>query len=227
MPGRLSIQAFELVSNRRAGELGSNLREEGRAFFEAKQNCAHHFAGKAVRSSRNGIRFVNQRGNAAHPSGQNWRGRSESTHTEDDLRFEFLVNRSAAGKAFGKPANESENLRRINRRKTNGWQFFEPELRPGRERQGVDLLFGNEQEHFVSAFAQNFSNGDSGKEMPTRTSACNDRVHNVILPTAAGSAAPRAMLKKIRLRRVNLTSRSEPDWHLGLLDPPLFASFIR
>ena len=137
------------------------------------------------------------------------------------MRFKLLINRSATGKAFGEASNESENLGRINRRKTDRRQFFEPELRPGRKRKTVDLLFRSKQEHFVSAFPKNFSDGDSGKEMSTRPSTCNDRVHvDCGLLIVGGSAAPRAMLKITRLRRQILTSSK------GLLDPPPFAAFI-
>src|SRR5207247_5404723 len=131
--------------------------KEVHVIFIAVQNCPNHLLRKAIRFPRIRVRFMNQRGNAAHPSGQNWRGRSKSAHTKDNLRFELLVNRSTAGKTLSEPSNESENFRRINGRKTNRRQFLKPELRSGRKRETVDLFFRNEQEYLVSAFAQNFS----------------------------------------------------------------------
>ena len=124
---------------------------------------------------------MNERGNAAHAAGQNRRRRSESTHAQNDLGFELLINRSAAGKTFGEPANETKDGRRINGRKSDGWQFFEPKLGAGGEREAVDLFFGNKQKHFVPALAQYFSDRNSGKEMSTRASTCDDRVHSVIV----------------------------------------------
>jgi len=92
LPGRLSIQAFELVPNRRAGQFGAHFGKKRGAFFEAEQNRAHHSCREPIRFPGDRIRFVNERGNSTHPAGQNRRGRSESTHAENDLRFKFLIN---------------------------------------------------------------------------------------------------------------------------------------
>src|SRR5438132_11785008 len=100
---------------------------------------------------------MNERGNAAHAAGQNRRRRSESTHAQNDLGFKLLINRSAAGKTFGEPANETKDGGRINGRKTDGWQFFERKLGAGGERSAVHLVFGSNQKHFAHALAHSSS----------------------------------------------------------------------
>src|SRR5438105_299554 len=120
---------------------------------------------------------MNECGNAAQAPSQNRCGGSESTHAEHDLWFELLVNGAATRKTFGEPPNESEDGRGANRGKPDSWQFFETKLRTPGKSEAIDLFFGNEQEHFVPAFAQNFGDCNAREEMPTRASACNNRVH--------------------------------------------------
>src|SRR5207302_3488550 len=135
------------------------------------------------------IRFVNKRRDAADAARQNRRCRSKSAHAEHDLRFEFLINRPATGKAFGEATKEAKDGRGINRWKSDRRKFFEAKLRSRRKRETVDLFFGNEQEHFVSAFAQNFGDRDSGKQMTARSSTCNDRVHFPSLSISSAKSA--------------------------------------
>src|SRR5689334_19993814 len=122
---------------------------------------------------------MNQSADAPHSSRENGRRRSESTHPEDYLWLEFLIDRATQRKAFRKTLHKSEDSRRQKRWETDRRQFFESKLRSRGKGQAVDLFFGNEQKHFVSALPQHFGHGNSRKKMPTRAAACDDRVHEI------------------------------------------------
>ena len=47
-----------------------------------------------------------------------------------------------------------------------------------RDGERVDLLFGNEEHHFVAVAAQHFRDRDAGKQMPASSSACDNSVHS-------------------------------------------------
>ena len=84
------------------------------------------------------------------------------------------------------------------------------------QRQRIDILFRNEKQHLVSARAQYLSDGKSREEVSASSSACDDGVHRMVggRMSIGGSAAPRAMPKFVRLRRIILAPSK------GLLDPP-------
>ena len=48
---------------------------------------------------------------------------------------------------------------------------------PPLERERIDFLFGNEEQHLVPAFAQHFRHGETWEEMPARSSTCDHGVH--------------------------------------------------
>ena len=80
----------------------------------------------------------------------------------------------------------------------------------------IDIFFRNKKQHLVSTLAQHFGDGQSREKMPAGSSACNDCVHRMLYGgmQIGGSAAPRAMPKIVRLRRIILAPSK------GLLDPP-------
>ena len=41
----------------------------------------------------------------------------------------------------------------------------------------IDFLFGNEEHYFMAARGENFCDGQSRKEMPTCSSACDNGIH--------------------------------------------------
>ena len=84
------------------------------------------------------------------------------------------------------------------------------------EGERIDIFFRNKKQYLVSALAQYFGDGQARKKVPAGSSACNDRVHRTLYGgiQIGGSAAPRAMPKNVRLRRLILAPSK------GLLDPP-------
>ena len=94
-----------------------------------------------------------------------------SAHAEYDLRFEFLIDRSATRNAFGEATQETKDGGRISRRKSDGRQFFESKLGASGKRQVIDLFFRDEQKHLVTAFLKDFGHCDAGKQMPASASA--------------------------------------------------------
>ena len=97
---------------------------------------------------------------------------------------------TTCGWNFRKIPRQSERLslnRRTNARiagergegKPTVGSFSNPKLSPPFDREGVDLLFRNEKEHFVPALAQNFRHRETGKEMPACSSTCNYGVHGI------------------------------------------------
>src|SRR6516165_3968168 len=123
---------------------------------------------------------MNKGSDSAHSSRENRRSRSESAHPYHAVGLKSLVNRAAAWDARSEATNESEDRRGINRRQPDGGKFFETKLRARGQREAVDFFFRNKQQHFVSAFAENFGDRDSRKEMAARSSTCSDRVHFVL-----------------------------------------------
>ena len=99
---------------------------------------------------------MNESRNAAHLSGEHRRGGGETTHPKDDMRFEFPIDATAKRKTFVEAPQEPENRGRKRRRETDRRQFLESEIGPAGERERIDLLFGNEEHHFVTAGAQDF-----------------------------------------------------------------------
>ena len=164
---RSSIDAFEFVANRRAGNFRPHFGKKRRALLESEQNGAHHARGQAVRLSGNRIRFVNESRDAAHPSGQHRRGGSEAAHAEDDMRLELPINRAAERKAFVEAPDETRKSRAKKATADRSSAVFRSENPIGRKAaSAVDLLFGNEEHHFVAAGAQNFRDREPGKRCP-------------------------------------------------------------
>ena len=80
-------------------------------------------------------------------------------------------------KAFVEAPNKRENRGRKRRGQRDGRQFLEAKIRSPLDREGVDLLLGNEEQRLVPALAQHFRHGETGKEMPARSSTCDHGVH--------------------------------------------------
>src|SRR5437868_13810662 len=112
----MSIQAFELGSNGRAGDFSARFWKKGRAFLESEQDGTHHPRGQPVGFSGNGVRFVNKSGNAAHAPSEDGRGGGEAAHAENNLWFERAVDGSTKRKACAESPDKTQNRRREWRR---------------------------------------------------------------------------------------------------------------
>ena len=172
-----AIDQLQRGANRRAGEFRAGLREKCGAFLKAEENSADKTRGVTVRFSGKRVRLMDKGRDPAQPPREDRRGRSEAAHAEDDLRIEFSEDAAAERQTVVKSPNECQNRRRKRRRQSDGGQFFEAKLRPPLEREGVDLLFRNEEEHLVPASPQRLRHGEPRKEMSARSSTCNDGVH--------------------------------------------------
>jgi hypothetical protein len=89
------IQTHQFGSNRRAGDFGVCFWKKRSAFLEAEHDRLDHPRRQSVRLSGNRVGLVNEGRNTPYPPGQHRRSRSESTHAQDHLRFEFTVKRAA------------------------------------------------------------------------------------------------------------------------------------
>src|SRR6266516_1051564 len=98
---KLSIQAFQFVSDWRACDFRLRFWKKWRALFKAKHDGSHHPCGYSVRLSWDGVRCVNE-------------GR-ETAHAKDHLWFELAIEGPTERQAFTEAPNETENCRRKRR----------------------------------------------------------------------------------------------------------------
>ena len=120
---------------------------------------------------------MNEGVDAAHFPSKHRRRRREPAHAEDDLRFVTTVNRAAAREAFIETANKTENGRGERRGQSDAWKFFEGNFGMLFQGQGVDIFFGNEEQHVMAALPKHLRHGQAGKQMAARSTTCDDCVH--------------------------------------------------
>ena len=173
----MSIQAFELGSNGRAGDFSARFWKKGRAFLESEQDGTHHPRGQPVGFSGNGVRFVNKSGNAAHAPSEDGRGGGEAAHAENNLWFELAVDGSTKRKACAESPDKTQNRRREWRRQSDCGQLFESETCASGKRECINFLFRDQQHDFVAAITQHLGHGDAGEKMSAGSTACDHCVH--------------------------------------------------
>ena len=71
------------------GQIGPLTREKSAALLETDENQARHPAQQAVGHTRNGVLFLNGRGQAQHPGGQDHRTGNVTAHADDQIGFEI------------------------------------------------------------------------------------------------------------------------------------------
>src|SRR6266403_4111580 len=111
----MSIQPLQLGPDWRAGDFGPDLWKKCRSFLEPQHHGANEPGRPTVCFSRDGVRFMKERRRTTHPARQHWRRRGKAAHAENDLRFEFAIERSTDRKAAGKSPEKTEHGGRIKR----------------------------------------------------------------------------------------------------------------
>ncbi len=161
-------------TDRRAGGDGFTLREKLLRRVQPEKDLGAEATRQHVGAAGTGVRIVNEGFQAELVAGVNRRQRGEAAHAKHRIRAEAAQKRLATTDGAPGFPQKRQHPRRERRRFRHGGHCFEAQVRVFRRGFGIHLLFGNEQHDLVTARAQGFCHGDSGKQVAARATTGDD-----------------------------------------------------
>ena len=165
----------EILAHRRASDDTRGSGESFAAILKAEQDASGETRSETVRPPRDGVRLMDEAGQAGHPRSKNRSGRGEAAHAQDDGRAEAAIDRAALAVTLPKPAQEpQEGGGDDHRRHADRGKFLRAKFRMRQQCGGIDFLFGNKKQNLMTARSKRLGDGEPGEEVSTGSPASDD-----------------------------------------------------